>query len=61
MALARRPCRRKAVAAVARKPAMIMHAMWVDGTFTAAIRQSARRILPRCAAVNDRKRLGAYA
>ncbi|MDT9071524.1 IS110 family transposase, partial [Escherichia coli] len=31
-ALAKRGCHRKAVVAVARKLAVIMHAMWVDGT-----------------------------
>jgi transposase len=33
LALARRGCHRKAVVAVARKLAVIMHAMWLDGTF----------------------------
>ena len=33
MALARRSCHRKATVAVARKLAVVMHAMWIDGTF----------------------------
>ncbi|WP_281040876.1 transposase [Mesorhizobium sp. M7A.F.Ca.US.011.01.1.1] len=32
-AIAKRPCHRKACVAVARKLAVIMHAMWSDGTF----------------------------
>lgn len=31
--LAKRSCHRKATVAVARKLAVIMHAMWIDGTF----------------------------
>jgi transposase len=33
LAIARRASHRKATVAVARKLAVIMHAMWVDGTF----------------------------
>jgi transposase len=33
MMLVKRSCHRKAVVAVARKLAVIMHAMWIDGTF----------------------------
>ena len=33
MALAKRFCHRKATVAVARELAVIMHAMWVEGTF----------------------------
>ena len=33
MAIAKRSSHRKATVAVARKLAVIMHAMWVDGTF----------------------------
>ena len=33
LAIARRTSHRKATVAVARKLAVIMHAMWVDGTF----------------------------
>lgn len=32
LALARRSCHRKPTVAVARKPAVIMHAMWTVGT-----------------------------
>jgi transposase len=45
--LAKRACHRKVVAAVARKLAVIMHAMWIDGTFYRGIRRRARRMWPR--------------
>ena len=41
LAVAKRRCHRKATVAVARKLAVVMHAMWVDGTFYSAIRRRA--------------------
>lgn len=46
-AIAKRSCHRKACVAVARKLAVVMHAMWSDGTFyvgdSAASRSDAAR------------------
>ena len=54
LALAKRSSHRKATVAVARKLAVVMHAMWVDGTFYYG--DPATR-----AAAKDKKLLGAYA
>jgi len=58
MALAKRSCHRKATVAVARKLAVIMHAMWVDGTFYCG--DPAADVTARAAA-KDRRLLGALA
>ncbi len=57
--LARR-CHKKAVVAVARKLAVIMHAMWRDGTFYAD-RPDAERDRPGATTAKELKQLGAYA
>ena len=43
LAIAKRSSHRKATVAVARKLAVIMHAMWVDGTFYRGDRRQPRR------------------
>lgn len=58
--LAKRSCHRKACVAVARKLAVIMHAMWSDGTFyvgdvTATETETAQRTHTK-----DRRLLGAH-
>jgi transposase len=61
LSIVKRSCQRKAIVAVARKLAVIMHAMWTDGTFyigdpDADVKDTATR-----AARKDRKLLGAHA
>jgi transposase len=61
MAIAKRTSHRKATVAVARKLAVIMHAMWVDGTFgCVGLVASVAGVSARTAA-KQRKLLGAYA
>jgi transposase len=59
-AMAKRSCHRKATVAVARKLAVIMHAMWVDGSFYVGdpAPDSAERAARQ--AVKERKLLGAH-
>ncbi|SEO22902.1 hypothetical protein SAMN02990966_01277 [Rhodospirillales bacterium URHD0017] len=58
LALAKRSCHRKATVAVARKLAVIMHAMWTDGTcYVGGQRQRSRGARHR----KDGKLLGAEA
>jgi transposase len=60
LAIAKRASHRKAIVAVARKLAVIMHAIWVDGTFY--VGDPAARAADRGAraAAKDKKLLGAY-
>lgn len=59
LALAKRSCHRKATVAVARKLAVIMHAMWTDGTcYVGDVTASATDRAAR-AARKDGKLLGA--
>jgi transposase len=60
-ALAKRGCHRKAVVAVARKLAVIMHAMWVDGTVYVGDAGTSDADVAARATVKDRKLLGAHA
>ena len=60
MSIAKRACHRKACVAVARKLAVIMHAMWIDGTFYIGDPAASEQDLAERAAVKDRKLLGAY-
>ena len=53
-------CHRKGVVAVARKLAVVMHAMWRDGTFYAD-RPHAEDTSDAAPTAKDRKHLGAYA
>ena len=53
-------CHKKAVVAVARKLAVVMHAMWRDGTFYAD-RPHADDTSDAAPTAKDRKHLGAYA
>jgi len=59
--VAKRSCHRKAVVAVARKLAVIMHAMWSDGSFYVGDAAASETDIVRCAEVKDRKLLGAHA
>lgn len=61
MALAKRSCHRKATVAVARKLAVIMHAMWVDGTFYCGDPEARAADVTARANVKDRRLLGAFA
>lgn len=61
LALARRSCHRKATVAVARKLAVIMHAMWTDGTCYVGDAAASASDLAARAAVKDSKLLGAQA
>jgi transposase len=60
-AIAKRSCHRKATVAVARKLAVIMHAMWVDGTFYCGDPAARAADVTARAAVKDRNLLNAYA
>jgi transposase len=59
--IAKRTSHRKATVAVARKLAVIMHAMWVDGTFYCGDPDAAKADVSARAAAKRRKLLGAYA
>lgn len=61
LAIAKRSCHRKACVAVARKLAVIMHAMWVDGTFYVGDPQASAADVAARTSVKDRKLLGVYA
>ncbi|YBW38648.1 IS110 family transposase [Nitrobacter sp. TKz-YC01] len=58
--IAKRSCHRKACVAVARKLAVIMHAMWIGGTFYVGDTALSEQDVAARAAVKDRKLLGAY-
>lgn len=55
MALAKRSCHRKATVAVARKLAVVMHAMWIDGTFYCGDPEARAADVTARAAVKDRR------
>lgn len=59
-AIAKRSCHRKACVAVARKLAVIMHAMWSDGTFYVGDSAANRSDGARRAHIKDRRLLGAH-
>jgi hypothetical protein len=59
-AIAKRSCHRKACVAVARKLAVIMHAMWSDGTFYVGDSAASRSDAARRAHIKDRRLLGAH-
>jgi transposase len=59
MMLASRSCHRQAVVAVARKLAVIIHAMWIDGTFHSGDPEARAADVAAHATVKDRKLLGA--
>jgi len=59
--IAKRSCHRKAVVAVARKLAVIMHAMWSDGTFYVGDAAEAETDAAKRAQIKARKHLGAHA
>ncbi|RWE35895.1 IS110 family transposase [Mesorhizobium sp.] len=59
-AIAKRSCHRKACVAVARKLAVIMHAMWSDGTFYVGDSAVSRSDAARRAHIKDRRLLGAH-
>lgn len=61
LAIAKRTSHRKATVAVARKLAVIMHAMWVDGTFYCGDPAASQADVSERAAVKERKLLGAHA
>ena len=61
LAVARRAGHRKAVVAVARKLAVIMHAMWLDGTFYCGDPAASAADVAAHSAAKDRKLLGAHA
>lgn len=61
LALAKRGCQRKAVVAVARKLAVIMHAMWTDGTVYCGDHGADAADVSARAATKDRRLLGAHA
>ncbi|MFQ3454014.1 IS110 family transposase [Bradyrhizobium sp. UFLA01-814] len=61
LAIAKRTSHRKATVAVARKLAVIMHAMWVDGTFYCGDPTASKADVSARAAAKDRKLLGAHA
>ena len=58
---ANRTSHRKATVAVARKLAVIMHAMWVDGTFYCGDPAARAADVSARTAAKQRKLLGAYA
>ena len=59
-AIAKRSCHRKACVAVARKLAVIMHAIWTDGTFYVGDPAASQADAGRRAHHKDRKLLGAH-
>lgn len=59
--LAKRSCHRKAVVAVARKLAVVMHAMWRDGTFYAGDPAASEEEVAARARKKDVRLLGALA
>jgi transposase len=61
LAIAKRAGHRKATVAVARKLAVIMHAMWVDGTFYCGDPAASAADMSARTAAKQRKLLGAYA
>jgi transposase len=61
LAVAKRTSHRKATVAVARKLAVVMHAMWVDGTFYCGDPAPRAADVSARAAAKDKKLLGAYA
>jgi transposase len=61
MAIAKRTSYRKATVAVAWKLAVIMHAMWVDGTFYCGHPDASKADVSARAAAKARKLLGAHA
>lgn len=61
LAIAKRTSHRKATVAVARKLAVIMHAMWVDGTFYCGDSAARAADVGARTAAKERKLLGAYA
>jgi transposase len=61
MAIKKRAGRRKATVAVARKLAVIMHAMWLDGTFYCGDPDASRADVSARAAAKQRKLLKACA
>ena len=60
LAIAKRASHRKACVAVARKLAVIMHAMWIDGTFYIGDSAANAKDVAAHAAVKERKLLGAH-
>jgi transposase len=60
LVIARRASHRKAIVAVARKLAVIMHAMWVDGTFYCGDPDASQVDLRARAAAKERKLLRAH-
>lgn len=61
MSIAKRSSQRKAIVAVARKLAVIMHAMWTNGTFYVGDPDADAKDTVTRAARKDRKLLGAHA
>ena len=61
LALAKRASHRKATVAVARKLAVIMHAMWVDGTFYCGDPDAPQADVNARTAAKERKLLGVHA
>ena len=61
LSIAKRAGHRKATVAVARKLAVIMHAMWVDGTFYCADPAASKADVRARAATKQRKLFKAYA
>ena len=61
MILAKRSCHRKAKVAVARKMAVVMHAMWRDGAAYLGDPAARKTDVAARAAVKARKLLGAHA
>ncbi|MPZ41509.1 MAG: IS110 family transposase [Rhizobiales bacterium] len=61
LAIAKRSCHRKACVAVARKLAVIMHAMWVDGTVYVGNPAASEKDVAARTSAKDRKLLGAHA
>jgi transposase len=59
--LAKRSCHRKATVAVARKMAVVMHAMWRDGAAYVGDAAARQTDVAARAAVKARKLLGAHA
>ncbi|BAV48102.1 transposase IS116/IS110/IS902 family protein [Mesorhizobium loti] len=59
-AIAKRSCHRKACVAVARKLAVIMHAIWTDGTFYVGDPAASQADSGRRAHDKDRRLLGAH-
>lgn len=59
-AIAKRPCHRKACVAMARKLAVIMHAIWADGTFYVGDPVASQAYAARRAHGKDHRLLGAH-